>query len=80
MGLGVVALYLLVFWVCLAGCESVSVGALVFGLGSMFLAVFLSRVMRFSCIVSDFVMGGCSFIFVSLVGDWVIGHIVCTRR
>ena len=42
------------------------VGVLVFGLGSMLLAVFLSRVMRFRCLVSDFVMGGCSFVFVSL--------------
>ena len=38
---------------------SVVVVAFVFGLGSMFLAVFLIRVMRFSCRVSDFVMGGC---------------------
>jgi hypothetical protein len=29
-----------------------------FGLGSIRLTVFLSRVMRFSCLVSDFVMGG----------------------
>ena len=47
---------------------SVVVGVFVFGLGSMFFAVFRSRVMRFSCPVSDFVMGGCSFMFVSLVG------------
>ena len=37
---------------------SVVVGASIFGLGSMFCAVFLSRVIRFSCRVSDFVMGG----------------------
>ena len=37
---------------------SVAVVALVFGWGSKFLAVFLSRVLRFSCLVSDFVMGG----------------------
>ena len=45
---------------------SIVVGASVFGLGSMFLAVFLSRVIRLSCLVSDFVMGGCSFVFVSV--------------
>jgi hypothetical protein len=39
----------------------------VFGLGSMLLAVFLSLVMRLRCLVSDFVMGGCSFVAVSLV-------------
>ena len=38
--------------------ESVVVGVSVFGLGSMFFAVFLSRVIRLSCLVSDFVMGG----------------------
>jgi hypothetical protein len=32
-------------------------GVLVFGLRSMNLAVFLSRVIRFNCLVSDFVMG-----------------------
>jgi hypothetical protein len=32
-------------------------------------------VMRFSCLVSDFVMGGCSFKFVSLVCGWAIGHV-----
>ena len=37
---------------------SMKVGVLVFGLGNMLLAVFLSRVMRFCCLVSDFVMGG----------------------
>jgi len=44
------------------------VGVLVLGLGNMLLAVFLSRVMRLRCRVSDFVMGGCSLVFVSLVG------------
>ncbi len=53
---------------------------LVLGLGSMRLAVFLSRVMRFSCRVSAFVMGGCSLVFASLVGGWAIGHIVWARR
>ncbi len=33
-------------------------GASVFGMGSMLLAVFLSRVIRLSCLVSNFVMGG----------------------
>ena len=33
-------------------------GGLAFDLGSMFLAVFLSLEMRFSCLVSTFVMGG----------------------
>ena len=40
---------------------------LVFGLGIIRLTVFLSRVMRFSCIVSDFVMGRCSLVLVSVV-------------
>ena len=54
---------------------SVAVVAFVFGLGSQFFAVFLSRVRRFSCLVSDIVMGGYSCMFVSLVGGWAIGHI-----
>ena len=41
---------------------------LVLGLGSMRVAVFPSRVMRFSCLVSAFVMGGCSLVLVSFVG------------
>ena len=45
-------------WVC-AVCVVSSVGGVSgFGLGSMFLAVFLSLVIRRSCLVSDFVMGG----------------------
>jgi len=44
-------------WVCLVCWGSVVAGVLVFGFGSMVLAVFLSRVMRYSCLVSDFVMG-----------------------
>ncbi len=63
-------------WVCLVCCGSVAVVSFVFGLGSTFLAVFLSRVMRFSCLVSDFVLGGCNFMFVSLVSGWAVGHIV----
>ena len=58
----------------------VVIGVSLFGLGSMFFAVFLSLVMRFSCLVSDFVMGGCSFVFVSFGGGWVIGQIVWARR
>ncbi len=61
--------------VCVLLAGSVVVGASVFGLGSMFFAVFLSRVIRLSCLVSDFVMGGCSFVFVSDCGGWDIGHI-----
>ena len=67
-------------WVYLACRELVSVVAFVFGLGSMFLAVFLSRMIRFSCILSDFVMGRCSLMFVSLVSGLFIGHIVWARR
>ncbi len=55
-------------------------GVTVLGLGIMFLAVFLSLVMRLNCRVSNFVMGGCSFMFVSLGDDWAMGHIVCARR
>ncbi len=66
-----------VFVVCLM---SIVVGVAVFGLGSMLLAVFPSRVMRLSFLVSDFVMGGCSFVIVSLGGRWDIGHIVWARQ
>ena len=45
---------------------SVVIGASIFCLGSMFCDVFLSRVIRFSCRVSDFVMGGCNFVFASV--------------
>ncbi len=55
--------------VCVLRVVSDVVGVSVFGLGSMFFAVFLSRVIRFSCRVSDFVIGGCSFVFVSDCGD-----------
>ena len=55
-------------WVCLVYWGSVVGDVLVFGLGSMRLSVFLSRVIRFNCLVSDFVMGGCSFVVVSFVG------------
>ena len=69
--------YVRVYMVC---AEMVVVGVSVFGLGSMLLAVFLSRMMRLSCLASDFVTGGCSFVFVSLGGSSVIGHIVWARR
>ena len=48
----------------------------VFDLGSMLLAAFLSLVMRFSCLVSDFGMGGCIFVVVSREEGWAIGRIV----
>ena len=43
-------------WVCFVCFGSVAVVALFFYLGSKLLGVFLSRVMRFSCLVSDFMM------------------------
>ncbi len=43
-------------------------GVLVFVLGSMRLAVSLSRVIRINCLVSGFVMGVCGFVVVSFVG------------
>ena len=58
----------------------VVIGVSVFGLGSMLLAAFLSLVMRFSCLVSDFVMGGCSFVVVSREGGWAIGQIFWASR
>ena len=66
--------------VCVVCVESVVASVSVFGLGNMILAVFMSRVIRFSCLVSDFVMGGCSFLFISLKGGWAIGHIVWARQ
>jgi len=54
-------------WVCLVWLGSVVDGLLVFGIGSIRLTVFLSCVMHFSCLVSDFVMGGCSLVLVSIV-------------
>ncbi len=44
--------------VCVVRVVSVAFGVLALGLGSIFLAVFLSLEMRFSCLLSDFVMGG----------------------
>ncbi len=51
--------------VCVVRVASIVIEASVFGLVSMLLTVFPSRVMRLSCRVSDFVMGGCSFVLVS---------------
>ena len=67
-------------WVSLVCWGSVVNGLLALGIGSIRLAIFLSRVMRFSCLVSDFVMGGCSLVLVSLMGGLAIGHIVYARR
>ena len=57
-GCGSCSTSLVCVWVCLVCCGSDAVFALVFGLGSKFLAVFLSRVMHFCCFVPDFVIGG----------------------
>jgi hypothetical protein len=46
-------------------------GWAVVGLGSIRLAVFRSFVMRFSCRVSDFVMGGCNLVLFPVGGGWV---------
>ena len=66
-GLGSCSTSLACVWVYLVYWGLVVVGVIFFALGSMRLAVFLSRVIRFSCLVSDFVMG-CSFVVVSFVG------------
>ncbi len=79
MGLGVVVLPWLVFG--LFGMSGVGGGWCdCFGWGSIRLALFLSRVMRFSCLVSAFVMGGCSLVLVLLVDGLALGHIVWARR
>ena len=52
---------------CLECWGSDMYGLLVFELGSMLLAVFLSRVMRLSCIISDSVMRGCTLVLISVV-------------
>ena len=51
----------LVCWGSVVGC------LLVFRMESIRLAVLLSRVMRFSCLISYFVMEGCSLALVSVV-------------
>ena len=66
-------------WVFVVLVVSVVIGASIFGLGSMFCAVFLSRAIRISCRVSDFEMGGCNFIFASVWGGWANGHIVWAK-
>ena len=66
--------------VCVVFARLGVVGVAVFGLGSILFAVFLSRVMRLSCLVSDFVMGGRSGVLVSFEGGWVIGQIVWASR
>ncbi len=66
--------------VCVVRVVSAAFGVLALDLGSMFLAVFLSLEMRFSFLVSDFVMEGCSLVFASFVGGWAIGHIFWARR
>jgi hypothetical protein len=62
-------------WVCMVSWGSVVNSVLVFGSGSIRLAVFLSRVMRFSRRISPFEMGECSLVLVSLVGGVAIGHV-----
>ena len=62
--------------VCVVRVGSVVIGASMFGWGSIFFAVFLSRVIRLSCLVSDFVMGGCSVVLMAVCDGWDIGHIV----
>ncbi len=66
--------------VCVVFLVLVVIGVSVFGLGSMLLAVFLSLVMRLRCHVSNFVIGECSFVFVSLGEGWAIGQIDWARR
>ena len=66
--------------VCVVLLGSVVIGVSVFGLGSMFLAMFLSFEIRLSCLVSDFVIWGCSFVLVSFGGGRVMGQIVWARR
>ncbi len=51
----------------------------VFGLGSIRLAIFLGFVMRLNRRVSGFVIGGCNFVLVSVVGGWAICHIFCAN-
>ena len=66
--------------VCVVLWGPVVIDMSVFGLGSMFFAMFLSFVMRLSCLVSDFVIGGCSFVLVSFGDGRVMGQIVWARR
>ena len=66
--------------VCVVRGVSMAFGVSVFGLGSRFLAMFRSLEMRFSCLVSDFGMGGCSLVLVWFCGGCVMGNIVWARR
>ena len=66
--------------VCVGFLGLVVMGVSVFGLWSMLLAAFLSLAMRFSCLVSDFVMGGCGFGVVSCVVGWAISQICWASR
>ena len=66
--------------VCVGYLELVVIGVSVFVLWSMILAAILSLVMRFSCLVSDFVMGGRNFGVVSCEGGWAIGQIFWASR
>ena len=66
-------------WVCVVFVGPVVTDVSIFGLGSMFCAVFLSLVIRFSCRVSDFVMGGCNVLFASVLGGCANGHIVWAK-
>ncbi len=59
---------------------SVAFGVSALGLERRFLAMFRSFEMRFSCLVSDLVMGGCSLVLVGFCGGCVIGHIVWASR
>ncbi len=65
--------------VCVACWGLVVDGLLVFGLGRIRLALFLSFVMRFSVLVSEFVIGGCNLVLVLVVGGWAMGHICCAN-
>ena len=54
--------------ICVVLLGLVAFGVSVFGVGSMLFVVFLSLVMRLSCLVFDFVMGGCSLVLLSFGG------------
>jgi hypothetical protein len=58
--------------VCVVFLELVAFGVSVLGLGSMFFDVFLNLVMRLSCLMSDFVMGGVVLCLhlLRVVGSW----------
>ena len=62
-------------YVCVIRCGSLVGGITCVGFGSKFLVVFLSLVIRFSCRVSNLVMGGWSLVCVSVCVTVAIGHI-----